>query len=82
MHCPSCNVENKEEAKNCKKCGFVLEVIPMWSPTWKWHAKTLGIIYVILTVVYFALSSFLKPYLRQIPPEVTPWLQSHDKMHK
>lgn len=82
MKCPSCNFDNKETAKNCKKCGTVLNVVPMWSPTWQWHAKTLGIIYAALIVVYFLLNWFLRPYLRDIPPEVTPWLKEAQKIHK
>lgn len=82
MKCPSCNVENKDTAKNCKKCGAVLNVQPMWSPTRQWHIKTLGIIYVSLIVVYFLLNWILKPYMRNIPPEVTPWLKKAQKIHK
>ena len=82
MKCPSCNVENKEALKNCKKCGAVLTILPMWEPTWQWHTKTLGIIYLSLIAVFFLLNMFLKPYLRNIPLEVTPWLKSAQAMHK
>lgn len=52
---------------------------PAWVPTWKWHLTTLGIIYVCLTITYFAVSYFLSrvppPYkLREVPPQLTPWL--------
>ncbi|MFN0118505.1 MAG: hypothetical protein ACKVQC_09475 [Elusimicrobiota bacterium] len=52
----------------------------LWIPTWAWHLKTLLIIYVLLTVAYFLISSFLlkipKPYkLREVPKEVRPWIK-------
>lgn len=81
MKCLSCSVDNKDNARICKKCGMALNVEPIWSPTWAWHAKTLGVIYVCLIVVFFALNWLLKPYLRDIPPEVTPWLQKAGEMH-
>ncbi|MDR3113420.1 MAG: hypothetical protein LBU09_03500 [Endomicrobium sp.] len=46
-----------------------------WSPTYKWFAKTAGIIFAALIVIFFALNMLLKPYMRQIPPEITPWLE-------
>ncbi|MCX5783017.1 MAG: hypothetical protein NTW04_01015 [Elusimicrobia bacterium] len=50
-----------------------------WTPDWKWHIKTLAIIYVALTAAFFIISHFLKklppPYhMRNIPHEATPWL--------
>lgn len=80
MKCPACQVENKENANNCKKCGTSL--IVLWSPTWQWHGRALAIIYVSLIFVYFLLNFLLKPYLREIPPEVTPWLKKAGKMHQ
>lgn len=79
MKCLLCQTDNKENTKNCRKCGSSLSVEPMWQPTWKWHAKTLSIIYVVLIVLYFGISAFLsrvpKPYrMREVPQEVTPWL--------
>ena len=82
MRCPACNVENKEGARNCKKCGAILRVEPIWSPTWQWHLRTLGIIYGCLIVVYFFLNWWLGPYLRDIPPDVTPWLKKAGEIHK
>ena len=82
MKCPACSVDNKETAKNCKKCGAVLNVLPMWSVTWQWHAKVLGTIYVALIVLFFVLDALLKPYMRNIPSEVTPWLHKAQEIHK
>ncbi|MBI3013422.1 MAG: hypothetical protein HYY63_07345 [Elusimicrobia bacterium] len=82
MKCPACKTDNKDTAKNCKKCGSILMIQPMWSPTWKWHAKTLGFIYLGLIFLFFLLNWFLGPYLRQIPPEVTPWLKKSQNIHK
>lgn len=82
MKCPTCKSENKDNVKSCKKCGTLLNVQSMWAPTWQWHAKALGIIYAALIVLYFGLNWFLAPYLRDIPPEVTPWLKNAQKIHK
>lgn len=51
-----------------------------WRPTWWWHVKTLLVIYVLLTVVFFVVDRFLsrlpEPHrLRDVPPEMTPWLK-------
>ncbi|MFH1282948.1 MAG: hypothetical protein ABII27_04720 [bacterium] len=80
MKCEKCGTENKESAKNCKKCGreFIYETL--WMPTWRWHIKTLLIIYVAVIIGYFATCFALErlppPYnQRQISPEMTPWLK-------
>ena len=79
MNCLACQAENKEGAKVCKKCGVDMAIEPLWQPTWKWHLKVLGCIYLLLIVTYFAISEFLsripEPYrMRDVPKEVTPWL--------
>jgi hypothetical protein len=80
MKCPGCSAENKDNASHCKKCGASL--IAMWSPTKQWHLKTLAVIYAGLIILYFVLNWLLKPYMREIPPEVTPWLKKAQKIHK
>lgn len=80
MKCLNCGQENKDAARACKKCGRDLAVPPAWFPDWKWHARTLGIIYTGVTLLYIAASWALKrlpePYhIRRIAPEMTPWLQ-------
>lgn len=74
MKCPQCQTENKDQVKTCRKCGLNLQLPPLWQPTWKWHARTLGIIYVVILVAFFVVKSLLKPYVRQLPDDVTPWL--------
>ena len=81
MKCPQCQVDNKDQAKSCRKCGANLQLPTLWQPTWRWHAKTLGIIYVILIVLFFVMKSILKPYIRHLPPEVTPWLHPKSVPH-
>jgi len=76
IKCPKCQAENKDQVKTCRKCGIDLQLPPLWQPTWSWHLKTLGIIYAVLIVLFFVAKFLLKPYVRQLPPEVTPWL--HD----
>ncbi|HCJ67441.1 MAG TPA: hypothetical protein DHV62_09035 [Elusimicrobia bacterium] len=66
MKCPKCGQENKESAKYCSKCGTSLTVLPFWMPTWKWHLRALGIIYIILVVLFFLLRILLKSYVRPI----------------
>ena len=56
------------------------EPVNFWTPDWRWHLKALAAIYAILIVVFFVVSVFLskvpKPYrMRDIPPEMTPWLK-------
>lgn len=80
MKCLVCQTDNKDNAKNCRKCGTDLTIEALWQPTWKWHAKVLGAIYVALIVAYFAISEFLNrippPYrVREVPKEITPWLK-------
>lgn len=74
MKCPQCQTDNKDVAKSCRKCGMNLALPPLWQPTWRWHLKTLGIVYVVIVVLFFIVRGLLKPYVRQLPPEVTPWL--------
>ena len=86
MRCVSCGQENKDAAKACKRCGRDLHVPPAWFPDWRWHARTLGIIYACLIALYFgvsaALGSLPRPYqLRHIPVEMTPWLAPGGKVH-
>jgi len=81
MKCPQCQVENKDQAKSCRKCGANLQLPPLWQPTWRWHAKTLGIIYAVLIVLFLVMKSVLKPYIRHLPPEVTPWLHPRSVPH-
>ena len=66
IKCPKCGQENKDTAKLCAKCKFDLTVPPVWMPTWRWHLKTLGIIYAVLIVLFFVLQILLKPYVRKI----------------
>ena len=81
MKCPQCQVDNKDQARSCRKCGMNLQQPPIWQPTWRWHAKTLGSIYVVLIVLFFVMKSALKPYIRHLPPEVTPWLHPKSVTH-
>ena len=79
VKCVGCGSENKENAKTCRKCGRDMAVPPAWQPDAAWHLKTLGVIYVALTVFYFGVTAVLsklpRPYeLRNIPVEMTPWL--------
>ena len=74
MKCPHCQADNKDQAKSCRKCGMSLQLEPLWQPTWRWHLRTLGIIYAVVIVLFFVTKSILKPFVRHLPPEVTPWL--------
>ena len=50
-----------------------------WKPTYKWMGITTGIILTILIIMFFVLNILLKPYMREIPPEITPWLDKSKK---
>jgi hypothetical protein len=79
MKCFKCQTENKEGVKLCKKCGSELNQPPLWKPSWKWHLKTLSIIYVVLFAAFIVLNIVLKPYTRKVPQDITPWLKDLPK---
>ena len=81
MKCPQCLVENKDVAKSCRKCGFNLQLPPLWQPTWNWHRRTLMILYAVVIVAFFGIKAWLKPYVRTLPPEITPWLHPSEASH-
>ncbi len=74
MKCPQCQTENKDVAKACRKCGMNLQLPPLWQPDWHWHRRTLVIIYVVVIVLFFVFKALLKPYVRKLPADITPWL--------
>ncbi|MDI6757129.1 MAG: zinc ribbon domain-containing protein, partial [Endomicrobiia bacterium] len=83
MKCPKCGTKNKDTATFCKRCKTRLDIPlqpinrrlhsdaanteAIWRPDWKWHLKTLAVIYAVLIVGYFAANAMLKTYMRQIP---------------
>lgn len=48
-----------------------------WMPSLKWLGKTFAIILVFVIVAFFALNFLLKPYMRNIPSQITPWLDNN-----
>ncbi|MCX7957154.1 MAG: hypothetical protein N2643_04595 [Endomicrobia bacterium] len=80
IKCQYCGFVNKPETKICKKCNKPLVVEPIWKPDIKWYLKVLGIIYLVLIGLFFLLNYLLKPYMRKIPPEITPWLQTDEQV--
>ncbi len=81
MKCPQCQTDNKDIANACRKCGMNLKLPPLWQPTWRWHARTLGMVYALIIVFFFVAKFLLKPYVRALPPEVTPWLHPKSPSH-
>jgi methionyl-tRNA synthetase len=45
-----------------------------WKPTYRWMATVAAAILAFLITVFFVLNIFLKPYMREIPLSITPWL--------
>jgi hypothetical protein len=83
MKCPKCKFDNKESAKLCKKCGAEMSPqVAVWKPTLRWHLTTLSIIFTVLIALFFSLNYILKPYLRQIPKDITPWLKDVPKQQQ
>ncbi|MGC8867897.1 MAG: zinc-ribbon domain-containing protein [Elusimicrobiales bacterium] len=85
MKCPNCGYENKLSTRYCKKCSADLSKPPIWFCDTKWHLKTLLIIYISLTALYFIVGHILRklppPYdQRIIPAEMTPWLNPKKKI--
>ncbi|MDR2437581.1 MAG: hypothetical protein LBD17_05925 [Endomicrobium sp.] len=48
----------------------------LWNPSCSWYFKTFAIVIGVLIVLFFILNIALKPYMRQINPELTPWIKS------
>jgi hypothetical protein len=77
--CPLCKAPLKPAATACGKCAAPVTE-GFWRPDRWWHLKALTGIFIFLGVVYTGLNWFLSrvspPYrLREIPPELTPWLK-------
>ena len=53
-----------------------------WMPSLKWMCKSFSVIMVVLVIAFFSLNFLLKPYMRDIPMEITPWLQKADNTDK
>jgi len=47
-----------------------------WTPTLKWFSVSLAIIYVVVILLFFLFNFLLKDYMRDIPKELTPWLNN------
>lgn len=82
MKCINCGQDNRPNIKLCRKCGANLSMPPAWFPGWRWHLKTLSWIYLSLIAGFFLVSYLLHklppPYdQREIPQEMTPWLNPH-----
>lgn len=45
-----------------------------WMPSLAWLLKVLAIIYIVIIIAFFSFNYLLKPYMRDIPKEITPWL--------
>lgn len=50
-----------------------------WMPSLKWLTVSFCIIAVFVIGSYFTLNYLLKPYMRDIPMEVTPWLDKGEQ---
>ncbi|WP_372519038.1 hypothetical protein [Candidatus Ruminimicrobiellum ovillum] len=48
-----------------------------WMPTFTWLCKSFLVITVFLVITFFSLNFLLKPYMRDIPSEITPWLEKN-----
>ena len=48
-----------------------------WMPSLKWLYNSLLIIAFFIIISFFALNILLKPYMRDIPMEITPWLNNN-----
>ncbi|MCL2507518.1 MAG: hypothetical protein FWF00_07540 [Endomicrobia bacterium] len=66
--------EKETKAQPVVEINNEKEKIVAWQPTYKWLGTVAAIILASLIVIFFVLNIMLKPYMRQIPPEITPWL--------
>ncbi len=53
--------------------------IKTWMPSLKWMLKVLAIIYIVIIAAFFTLNYLLKPYMRDIPKELTPWMEKNER---
>jgi len=47
-----------------------------WMPSLKWVITSLLVIYAIVGILFFMFNFLLKDYMRDIPEDVTPWLNN------
>lgn len=47
-----------------------------WMPSLKWLCEVFLIIVFFVVMFFFILNFLLQPYMRDIPMEVTPWLDN------
>ena len=47
-----------------------------WIPSLKWLLTCLGIIYIVIVLLFFLFNFLFKDYMRDIPKEITPWLNN------
>ncbi len=45
-----------------------------WMPSLKWICEVFLMIVFFVVISFFILNFLLKPYMRNIPMEITPWL--------
>ena len=45
-----------------------------WMPSLKWICEVFLMIVFFVVISFFILNFLLKPYMRDIPLEITPWL--------
>lgn len=54
------------------------EIQNTWMPSLKWMLNVLAIIYVTIVIAFFSFNYLLKPYMRDVPKELTPWLYNNN----
>jgi hypothetical protein len=77
-------------AKNINKCSKLKsydsnhkknDTNTLWRPTYRWYIKTASFVLILLSIIFFILNILLKPYMREISEDITPWLKkSNTKM--
>ncbi|MDR3112351.1 MAG: hypothetical protein LBU55_04190 [Elusimicrobiota bacterium] len=60
---------------NIKKCTETELQQQTWQPSYLWYFKVSVAIFVFLIMSFFTLNILLKPYMRVLSPEITPWLR-------
>jgi len=58
-----------------------LQLPPLWQPSWQWHGRALLIIYAVIIALFLVLRVALKPYVRRLPDDITPWLHGRSVPH-
>jgi hypothetical protein len=69
-------IDSKQVAEKVLADNKEKMIDSVWNPTYGWYIKTTGVVLIFLVIIFFVLNMWLKPYMREIPHEIAPWLDN------